>query len=379
MPKGKTWPSEYRTFKDHLSGAEITQLTNYKAHTHHLYFTNPGWYDGGKRMLIASDRDNRTNLCSLELATGEITQLTDLEPDQVTSFLATTVNPVRDEAYFFSPNGVMALDLGTMELRELCDLPEGFRRSMINCAADGKHLCAGIFEDLSDRLRIDYGHGYVGFRETCEAKPESRILRVATDGSGAEVIWQEQCWIGHVNTSPTQPNVLTFCHEGPWDMVDNRIWGMDITEGKPWKIRPCTQEGERVGHEYWYADGETLGFHGSYPDGRGFFGKIRYDNTDRVEVDFPHETGHIHSNDISLVVGDARPYIRMWKWTGETFDGPRVLAEHRSSMYQQIVHAHPRFTPDGSKVVYTSDVSGYGNVYLAQVPEFESLPPVPES
>ena len=22
----------------------ITQLTNYKAHSHHLYFTNPGWY-----------------------------------------------------------------------------------------------------------------------------------------------------------------------------------------------------------------------------------------------------------------------------------------------------------------------------------------------
>ena len=44
----------------------------------------------------------------------------------------------------------------------------------------------------------------------------------------------------------------------------------------------------------------------------------------------------------------------------------------------QQVHAHPRFTPDGKQVLFTSDVSGYGNVYMADVPDLDSLPETKE-
>jgi oligogalacturonide lyase len=105
-----------------------------------------------------------------------------------------------------------------------------------------------------------------------------------------------------------------------------------------------------------------------------FFGRIGFDNTDNLEVAFPHETGHIHSNDFNLVVGDAGSVVRVWKWNGESFDGPRVLCEHRGSSHTQLVHVHPRFTPDGSQVLFTADPLGYGNVYLVDVPDSESLP-----
>ena len=51
-------------------------------------------------------------------------------------------------------------------------------------------------------------------------------------------------------------------------------------------------------------------------------------------------------------------------------DGPRVLYEHRSSFHIQQVQVHPRFGSDGRQVLFTSDISRYGNVYLAEVPEF---------
>jgi len=292
-------------------------------------------------------------------------------------FLTTSVNPVREEAYFLYGLELRAIDLGTFEERTLWNIPEGFRRSMINSTADGKYVCAGVFEDLSGRLRLDYLHGYVGFAQTWEAHPQSRIVKVATDGSGAEVVWEERCWIGHVNTSPTQPRIITFCHEGPWLKVDNRIWGLDIEEGRPWKIRP-REGGERVGHEYWFADGIHLGYHGGVPGGKAFFGRVKYDDSERAEYEFSEETGHIHSNDMSLVVGDGGGAIRIWRWNGAGYDGPRLLAEHRSSMHFQQVHAHPRFTPDGREVLFTSDRSGYGNLYLAEVQEFESLPKLDE-
>jgi oligogalacturonide lyase len=378
MSKGRVWPREWRDCKDPLSGAHVRQLTNYRGHSHHPYFTNPGWYDRGRRLLFGSDRENRTNLFSVHLHTGEIMQITDLEPvgpPHETEFLDVCVNPARDVAYFWYDRQVIALDLRSLETRALWRMPDGFRHTMINCAADGKCLCAGVFEDLSDRIRIDYLRGYVGFRETWAAKPLSRIMCIAADSGGAEIGWEEKTWVGHINTSPTQPHLLTFCHEGPWDLVDNRIWGLDLNTRKAWKIRP-REDKEAVGHEYWHADGLHIGYHGRWPDGRKFFGKIRYDGTDRLEVSFPHETGHIHSNDFSLIAGDGGKVVRLWRWNDRDFDGPRALCEHRSSCHIQQVHVHPRFAPDGKQVLYTSDVSGYGNVYLADVPDFDSLPEV---
>jgi len=214
MATGDTWPCECKEIEDPASGVTLRQLTDYKGHSHHVYFTNPGWYAGGRKMLVGCDRDNRTNLFAIDL-------------------------------------------------------------------------------------------------DTCEA----------------------------------------------------------------WPIRP-REGGEAVGHEYWLADGETIAYHGRWPDGRKLFGRIRYDNADRLEVAFPHDTGHMHSNAFDLLVGDGPPYIRLWRWNGEGFDGPRILAEHRSSMHIQKAHPHPRFDPEGRHVVFTSDRSGYCNVYQAAVPDFESLPAI---
>ena len=380
MSKGRKWPSETTEYTDRETGARVRRLTDYKGHSHHPYFTNPGWCDGDRRLLFSSDRENRTNLYSIELATGEITQLTDFaapaSPDEFV-LLALSVNPKRPECYFWYCDEMIALDLESLETRTIYHLPDAFRRGMLNCTADGRHVCTGLSEDLSDRIHMDFGRGYVGFAEYSAAKPESRIEVVSTDGFGSRTAWREDYWIGHVNTSPTQDRLLTFCHEGPWENVDHRIWGLDIDEGKPWKIRPY-RENERVGHEYWYADGERLGYHGSFADGRQFIGHIRHDNTGRVEMDFPYLTGHTHSNDEHLIVGDGGKVVRLWRRRGDSYDGPKMLCRHRGSFQIQQLHVHPRFTRDGKEVLFTSDISGYGNVYLAEVPDFDSLPRVQE-
>ncbi len=169
MAKGQKWPAEWKTYEDRLSGTKVRQLTDYMGHSYHLYFTNPGWYDGGRKLLFGSDRRNRSNLFGVDLESGEITQLTDWEPvplPQMHCFLHTSVNPVRDEAYTWRDGAIVAIDLNTLEERELWQSERGFIRSMTNCTADGKRVCAGVFEDMSDRFPIDYLHGYVGFSET---------------------------------------------------------------------------------------------------------------------------------------------------------------------------------------------------------------------
>lgn len=377
MSEWKKYPPELIKLSDRLTGASIQQLTNYKGNSHHFYFTNPGWFDSDQKLLFSSDRNNRTNLCAIDLNDYNIQQLTDLEPLSLPleiEFFSACTNPVREEAFFWHGTELISLDLNNQQSSVIFEMEPGWTNSMTSCTADGKYVIFSITEDLSHLFEVDVLRGYVGFKETWEAKPHSKIIRVASNGSGYEVLFEEKYWIGHVNTSPTQSHLITFCHEGPWDKVDNRIWCLNTETKEIWKIRPRMQEGERVGHEYWYADGETIGFHGNREDGSAFLGHIRYDNTALVEAEFSSYPGHIHSNDKNLIVGDGGGVIKLWKWNGKTYDGPRILCEHKSSLKTQHSHPHPRFNAAGNKVLYTSDVTGYCNVYLVDLKEFESLP-----
>ena len=150
MSLGQTYPAEWKRFNDPISGVQITQLTSYKTHSHHLYFTNPGWYAGGKKLLIGSDRGNRTNLWGVDLTDGSLTQLTDLPAlARDPSLLDTSKNPVREEAYMWINKVLLAVHLETHAVRELYRAPEGFTTTMTNVTADGRYVCTGLYEDLS--------------------------------------------------------------------------------------------------------------------------------------------------------------------------------------------------------------------------------------
>jgi oligogalacturonide lyase len=47
---------------------------------------------------------------------------------------------------------------------------------------------------------------------------------------------------------------------------------------------------------------------------------------------------------------------------------------HRGSFHAQILHVHPRFSPDGDQILFASDAGGYGNLHLVDTPDFDSLP-----
>ncbi|MGI5893884.1 MAG: oligogalacturonate lyase family protein [Candidatus Merdivicinus sp.] len=379
MPVGKKWSSEMREFFDPKTGAKIQKLTNYRCNSHHLYFTNNCWYDHHTKFVFVSERDNRINLCSMDMNTYEITQLTDLpeiglkyDGDLQCSF----VDGVRNKAYFRYGKELFSLDLMNFETRLLYQIPDGYVASMISCKDDCPYVYTSIYQDLSNLFPIDLHHQYVGFEEIWAHHPHSQIIQIQADGSGHRYIFEEYSWIGHVNLSPTDDTKLTYCHEGPWYKVDNRIWGLDVATGKNWMIRPRTS-GESVGHEYWYEDGIHIGYHGQYDDDNKVIGVVRFDNTENEEERFNFFTGHIFSRDKQLIVGDGGQYIRLWKFDGKEYGQPKALAYHNSSMKQQEAHPHPRITPDGKHVMFSTDKCGYINIYLAEIPDnLEELPDI---
>jgi oligogalacturonide lyase len=371
---GSRWESELNVYQDPVSGATVHQLTNYKGHSNHFYFTYPCWYDKGRKIVFYSDREDHTNLFGVDLESGDITQLTDLDPTK-DGIGGLSKNPVREEIYFYHGDTLMALDLASLDARPLYTRPEGYVGGSANATADGKYLCAGYREDLSDKILMDLGHGYVGFDECWEAHPHSMIVKIPVDGGPSEVVYEENYWLGHFNASPKLPNIVTFCHEGPWHKVENRIWGLDLDTGKTWQIRPNAPD-EAIGHEYWMQDGEHIGYHGRTPEGP-VYGSIRYDNADQVEVPFEGHCWHFHSFMLDLVVGDGdsdNPYLLLWRFRDGQFEGPKVLAWHRGSFHIQRVHLHPCFNTEGTQIVYTADPQGYGQVFVVDVPDLNSLP-----
>jgi oligogalacturonide lyase len=373
--KGKVWPSEKKTFTDRITGIPGVQLTNYKGHSHHLYFTENGWYDGDRRLLFISDRDNRTNLFSLEIESGEITQLTDLDGEFEN--ISACLKPDGAEVYYRIGRKLIRIDLATLEETKLYEGPEGFNVGQVSCTSDGQYVVTALCEDLSHRITLNLQHGYVGHRELMEANPLCRIIRIPAAGGIAEIVHEEHAWVGHVNASPTEPDLITFCHEGPWQLVDHRIWGLYLSKGEAWPIRPRKEELEMVGHEFWHDDGVHIGYHGFRRDGTGFFGSCHVDGSDEEEVEFSFRNWHAYSHGPQVVVdgrGDVTVMV-YWKKVNGVFTEPKVLCEHRCSFHSQNVHAHPRFSPNGKQMLFTSDKNGYGNLYLVDIPDDpESLP-----
>ena len=376
MDVGKKWPSELREYKDPVSGAHVRQLTGYRGHSNHFYFTYPCWYDEGRKIVIASDRENRTNFFGVDLASGDLTQLTALEPcDGEVDAQSMTMNPRRAEMYFVQGKTLLALDLNTLAQRPLFTMPQGYVPEAANATADGQYVVTGYCQDLSGEIAVDLAHGYVGFREIWAAHPHCVIIRISLESGAHEVLFEDRCWLGHLNTSPTLPHIMSFCHEGPWDLVDNRIWGLNLKTRETWKIRP-TAPGEMVGHEYWMDDGEHIGYHGRTAN-RPIYGSVRYDNRDALEAPFASNSWHFHGFRRDWVVGDGdaqNAYLLLWRLRNGQYQGPKALTWHRGSFHTQRLHVHPCFSADGKQIVYTADPQGYGQVFVVDVPDWDTLP-----
>ena len=370
-----------------MTGRTVRQLTTFRGHSHHLYFTNPGWWDEGKRLLFGSDRRGRRNLFSLELDSGEITQHTDSDmpgPPVESTFMDASINPMRPECTFWRGMDLIAIDLSTNRERRLWRCPDGFFPSNQGFNSNGNLLYFGLLENLTHRIEMALLQGYVGFADYWEAQPLCRLMKFNMETGRAEILHEEKCWLGHINPSPTQPHLFTFCHEGPWDRVDHRIWVFDSNTG--YKHPVCAPApGQMVGHEYWLSDGLHIGYHGYDKVSESFvFGSVCHDDTGRRDIFSKISTGHTHSLDFSLVIGDGEldfevPVIRIFPLDRDGDSAPRILCRHDSSFRTQQMHPHPRISPDGKKVIFTSDRSSYGQVYEVEIGDWHDLPILAET
>ncbi len=267
--------------------------------------------------------------------------------------------------YFFEGRDLERVDVDSPEVTPIYRVPEDRVPSILTPSRDGRLLA---FAERTD-LGWEVGPQYQGFEEMLAESPPTtiRVVEIATGRSWAA--FEDPAWCSHVNFSPTRPEWICYCHEGPWQLVKQRMWMLTQDGGKQYPLRP-QEEDDAVGHEYWLRDGDRVAFHNWHRKRGHRMGWIGYDNTGLVELAFSEGSCHFQSNsDNSLQVGDGSaddPYILIWEIRDDVGEARR-LVRHQSSFHIQRAHPHPIFSPDDRWILYTSDRTGYCNLYMARV------------
>ena len=194
------------------------------------------------------------------------------------------------------------------------------------------------------------------------------------DTGAATMLWEEAYPITHVNASLTDPDLMVFCHEGPWLAVDQRMFGLRISGGQPWKILPKDPKWG-VGHEFWHADGVTIGYHARYHQGTWAHaaGYVSADNTDSWQAELPVPTQHAIALNRDYIILDGTrergEYLFLVPREGDAWGMPRIVSGHACSRHHSRAHVHTRLSRDGQQVLFTSDKRTYSDLYVLDLPE----------
>jgi oligogalacturonide lyase len=208
-------------------------------------------------------------------------------------------------------------------------------------------------------------------------------------------------WVNHLLFSPVDPELLMYCHEGPWQKVD-RIWMIHTDGTHNTLIHKRTMYMEIAGHEFWGLDGETIWYDWQYPKGEDFFlAGYNLKSGARTAYHLQRNEWGIHFNltrDLSLFCDDggdpgqvARAKDGEWIellrpqmitdgpgsinepdfWQGGAFH-----AEHLVNMSHHYYREEPnvRFSPDKSLVIFTSNMFGPSYVFGVEVEKAANPP-----
>lgn len=255
-----------------------------------LYFHQYPFSADGKQTVITTPQ----GLSAVNLETREIKSLV---TDPV---LVLVTGRKTGNVYYILDNAVHAVSFETGKSRKVADLPLEYRwpeelenrnRAADSRGRNGDPAEARLATDrVSEARRRNRGWGNVtvnadetmlvgvGYdpegkavpRTAPEGQPEGgrlgpswsaghpRVLYTIDIATGeTKVIHRSNDWLNHLQCSPTDPQQILFCHEGPWHYVD-RTWIIRTDGTGLTQVHPRTIDMEIGGHEFFSPDGRTV-------------------------------------------------------------------------------------------------------------------------
>lgn len=378
---GMTHYEPVERFADPATGNPVLRLTNPAIHCHHPYFYCNCFTPDGKNVLYISHRTGRAQAYMLDLESRKSRQLTNIE--DLAEFVI-SLSPDGQYLFYSAQNLLHRLALSTLEDVVIYEQTPPF------CAKFGE-VYAGYNDDYTQALVCQMhlddilpGGAWSTFHTQLEKKPRCRLVLIDLMSGKEIVIHEEACWLGHPQIRPGDSNTLLYCHEGPCNLVDSRIWTIktDGTGCRPLTryFKPGGPVGVFVCHECFMPDGQNV-MYSFFPEVSDKDGSVRlFDFDNEQEIDLGRVRNYSHPNpspDGLLIVGDEKdksrlPENKIWVFDIKTRTETPVCL-HGSSFKPygdsaQDSHPHPAFSPDGGKILFTSDRETEAEcvVYLAE-------------
>ena len=192
----------------------------------------------------------------------------------------------------------------------------------------------------------------------------------------------QYAWLNHLQFSPTDPNLLLFCHEGTWHEVD-RVWTIRTDGSEQRLMHKRSMPMEIAGHEFWSTDGKMIWFDLQTPRSGDFWiagVNVKSGKETRYHLDRDWWSVHYNmSRDGKLFAGDGGDpgqvaFARDGMWINLFRPQPdgsmareRLVNLSRQDYYGMDGEPNVHLTPDGKWVVFRANIQGTLQVYAVAV------------
>jgi oligogalacturonide lyase len=292
-------------------------------------------------------------------------------------------------------------------------------RGMIGSVNADETLLLGVFAERSFELetgprdpRFDAAYAAVdatgkpmSFADAKEvrlnARAEARIpmemFTIDLRSGEQRTIHRSNAWLNHLQFSPTDSQLIMFCHEGPWHRVD-RVWTLRLgTAQTPQLVHKRTMNMEIAGHEFFDVSGRFVWYDLQTPRGEVFWlARANPDGSGRQWFHVERDHWSVHFNiapDGSFFAGDggdeemvAKAKDGKWLYLFRPQAIPDVAGisapdaahlirpgrfevERLVDMRKHDYRLEPNviFTPDGKWIIFRSNMHGDAHTYMVEV------------
>lgn len=364
----RTLPAESVMEHDPMTGASIRRLTSAAAIHHHPFFMVPAYDDAMQWIVFTSERNVRPQIYVEARATGELLQLTDR--DDLGDW---SIHPSHDGRYVYytAGSGGWRVEIPSGREEKLIDFADLARQVDSSGRSHVQMREQGMVAAAMGTTALSHDDRYWAVK--FNTGPQANLAVLDIQSGQTEIILRRDT-VAHLQFCPDDNNLLFYA--GP---LTDRVWVIH-RDGSGDRRVYQRAPGEWITHETWIPGTRELAIV-DWPHG---VRAIQIDTGAQRQVCTFNAWHPVCDRTGTRMVADTNfPDIGIQLF--DPCDGvgsPTTLCYPQSSSIgdhwagpfpydhgpirvnaPQHTHPHPSFSPDGRYILYTSDRTGYAQLY----------------
>lgn len=366
---GKKMPDEWI---DSATAHKVVRLSRIDGNNLSFYFHNNPFYKN--RMVYYNTLNGQKQIYTVDLTTYRSEQLT----HQSSGMNGEIVGQKTGNVYYQIKDSVFSTNINTKQTKLLFVFPADYKGSISTINADETIFAGAKASDEQKEILKKYPEKSQFFNRIYDAHLPNDLFTININNKKLEKIHSENTWLGHVQFSPSDPKLLMFCHEGPWEKVD-RIWTYNLDTKEVRLMHKRTMNMEIAGHEFPADNGKTIWFDLQMPKGQTFFlAGVDVKTGAEKKYQMTRDEWSIHFNvtkDEKMFCGDggndtqvAKAKDGMWIYLFHP-DGDKFISEKLVMMKRHGYKLEPNvhFSPDEKWVIFRANFEGVEETYAVEI------------